>query len=239
MMEAAFLQPFLRGVEWAATGAVADAPAGAKKPAPRLLVVTGGHSYEPSFYTLFEGFPWNHEFTLANAFKTDVRKEYDVLVLYNMEQEIPDIARKHLQEFVESGKGVLVMHHAICSFNGWDWYRDLVGGRYLVKPQDGMPASTYKHDIDLVVKPVAKHPVIAGLPEFHLVDEGYKGKWMSPDAGVLLAVDHPESDRAVAWISAYSKARVAVVQLGHDHMAHQHPLFRALVRNAILWTSGN
>ena len=46
-----------------------------------------------------------------------MRKQYDVLVLYNMEQAMAEGAKKNLQAFVESGKGVVVMHHAICSFN--------------------------------------------------------------------------------------------------------------------------
>ena len=236
MMESAFLRPFLRGTEWAATGDVVEAPPRPRPTGPRVLVVTGGHTYETSFYTLFDGFEWTHEFTLNNAFQRDVRNDYDVLVLYNMEQQTGEAARRNLQQFAEAGKGIVVLHHALCSFNDWDWYRDVVGGRYLVKPKDGLPASTYKHDVDLTVKPAQKHPIVAGIPEFHLTDEGYKGKWMSPDVKVLLTADHPESDRAVAWVSPYAKTHVAVIQLGHDHMAHEHPVFRQLVKNAIRWS---
>jgi type 1 glutamine amidotransferase len=236
MMEPAFLLPFLRGVEWAAVGRVLDTPAPTHA-SPRVLVVTGGHDYDTSFYRVFDGFDWHHAVTLSAAFKQDVRAKYDVLVLYNMEDEISEGARANLMAFAEAGKGVVVLHHAICSFNDWDWYRDLVGGRYLRKPQGGMPASTYKHDLDLTVKPVAKHPVVAGLPEFHIVDEGYKGKWMSPDVKVLLVAQHAENDGPVAWIGPYAKARVVGLQLGHDRAAHENPLFRTLVKNAILWTA--
>jgi type 1 glutamine amidotransferase len=205
---------------------------------PRVLVVTGGHSYEPSFYTLFDGYAWNHEFRLENAFRNDVRKQYDVVVLYNMEQEMGEGARRNLQAFVDSGKGVVVLHHAICSFNDWDWYRDLVGGRYQIKGREGIKASSYTHDIEMTISPVMKHPILAGIPEFHITDEGYKDKWISPDSKALLVTSHPKSDREVAWISPYPKARVAVLQLGHDHFAHENPLYRTLVRNAIAWTSG-
>jgi type 1 glutamine amidotransferase len=238
MMEPAFLLPFVRGVEWAATGEVRNAATPERAKGPRVLVVTGGHSYEPSFYTLFDGYAWNHEFRLENAFRNDVRKQYDVVVLYNMEQEMGEGARRNLQAFVDSGKGVVVLHHAICSFNDWDWYRDLVGGRYQIKGREGIKASSYTHDIEMTISPVMKHPILAGIPEFHITDEGYKDKWISPDSKALLVTSHPKSDREVAWISPYPKARVAVLQLGHDHFAHENPLYRTLVRNAIAWTSG-
>ena len=59
MMEPAFRLPFVRGVEWAATGEVRDPAAVAKAKGPRLLVVTGGHSHETSFYSLFDGYDWD------------------------------------------------------------------------------------------------------------------------------------------------------------------------------------
>jgi type 1 glutamine amidotransferase len=31
---------------------------------------------------------------------------------------------------------------------------------------------------------------------------------------------------------------VVYIQLGHDHLSHEHPNYRALVKNAILWTGG-
>ena len=102
----------------------------------------------------------------------------------------------------------------------------------------GLPASSYKHDQDFVVKPVAKHPILAGVAEFHVRDEGYKGLWVSPEAKVLLEVDHPAADRPLAWVSPYAKARVACILLGHDHYAHQHPMYRLLVHNALRWAAG-
>ena len=41
----------------------------------RLLVVTGGHDYPTSFYTLFEqpGLAWDHETPSEAAFRRDLR----------------------------------------------------------------------------------------------------------------------------------------------------------------------
>jgi type 1 glutamine amidotransferase len=101
-----------------------------------------------------------------------------------------------------------------------------------------MPGSTYKHDEDLLVRPVGSHPITANIGPMHIRDETYKGMWMSPNNKVLLQTDNPISDGAVAWISAYPKSRVVYLELGHDSAAHRNPAYRALVRNSILWSTG-
>lgn len=236
MIEPGFVESFVRGAEWAATGAVR----GPVKPAarPRVLVVTGGHPYETSFYSLFDGFDWRHAVSAAEAFKKDIRADYDVVALYDFTQQIPEAARGNLAAFVKSGKGVVVLHHAIADYGSWEWwYRDVVGGKYVLKPESGLPASTYKHDQELVVRPAAKHPILSGITEFHIHDETYKGMWVSPKVKVLLTTSHPLADKAVAWVSPYAGSRVAYIQLGHDHAAHEHPMYRRLIKNALRWAA--
>ena len=237
MREPGFVDTFVRGTEWAATGTANERP----KPAARtrLLVVTGGHAYETSFYSLFDGFDWSHVEGVDQAFRKDVRDQYDAVLFYNLEQTLPDASRRNLRDFVEGGKGVVALHHAIANFNGWPWwYRDVVGGKYFLKPESSTPASTYKHDQDFVVRVAAKHPILAGISEFHAQEEAYKGLWISPEVKVLLTVDHPAADPPVAWVSPYAKSRVAVILLGHDHAEHEHPTFRQLVGNAVRWAAG-
>ncbi len=181
------------------------------------------------------------------AFKTDIRKNYDVLVLYDYESEISDAAKQNLQNFVEGNKGLVVLHHAICDYNDWPWwYHDVVGGKYQLKATPEHPASTYKHGQDLVVRPTVgprqAHPVLTGgkrmdglaMWDMHIIDETYKGMWISPDVQVLLRTDDPTSDGPVAWISPYKQSRVICIQLGHDHTAHEHPAYRDLVKSMIL-----
>jgi type 1 glutamine amidotransferase len=245
LQEPGFVTTFVRGVEWAATGRV-TLPAWidpARSPAKKIraLVVTGGHEYDTSFYTLFEGYDdltWDHAASNHIAFKADIRPRYEVLVLYDLTQDITSEERKNLQDFIESGKGLVVLHHALADYNSWPWwYEQVVGGRYLLKPDGNLPASTYKHDEELFVKPVMKHPITAGIGAMHLWDETYKHIWISPNAKVLLRTDNPTSDGPVAWVSPYEKSRVACIQLGHDRLAHIYPSYRQLVRNAILWAA--
>ncbi len=208
----------------------------------QLLVVTGGHEYPTSFYTLFEGvegFEWHHATSNHEAFKRDIRGSYDVLVLYDMSQDIRAPGRKNLVDFLQSGKGVLILHHALVDYPSWDWWsREVSGAKYYQQAEGEHPASTYAHDQELVIEPAIDHPIVSGIGRFRIEDETYKGMWISPKVTVLLRTDHPSSDGPVAWLSPYKKSRVVCIQLGHGREAHLNPAYRELVRNAIRWVAG-
>lgn len=238
MQEPGFMVTFARGVEWAASGAVTLPPAPRPETDPgalRVLVTTGGHAHETTFYEVFNG---QRDLAVTvdpqpAAYKRDLRKRYDVLVLYDMAEDLNEAQRRNLRDFVEAGKGIVVLHHAILDFAGsWPWwYEEVVGGRYL-------PTSTYKHGEALTVTHAAPHPITKGLAPMHVVDETYKGMWISPKNTVLLKTDNPTSDGPMAWVSPYEKSRVVYIALGHGHESHEHPGYRQLVRNAILWSAG-
>lgn len=246
MWEPGFRATFLRGVEWAATGNVTLPPdAGWTPPAEdpvRVLVVTGGHDYDPSFYTLFEGasgIRWRHALSNQEAFRSDLRASVDVLVLYDLSQDLDAAGRRNLQTFVESGKGLVVLHHALADYSSWEWWwKEVVGGRYVLKAEPDYPASTYQHDQWLEVSPVTAHPVVGDLGPMRFLDETYRQVWQAPGIQPLLKTANPTSDAIVAWISPWKKSRVVVLQPGHDHQSHRHPAYRRLVLNAILWSGG-
>jgi type 1 glutamine amidotransferase len=207
--------------------------------AVRVRVVTGGHDHDSDFYSVFDDDAIKaivdpHPL----AFTYDLRKRADVLVLYDTARELEPKRQERLREFVESGKGVVVLHHGICSNVNWPWwYEEVVGGRWLFEPVNGKTGS-YKHDVDLMVKPARQHPILKGIGAFRIHDETYKDLWISPKVKVLLTTDDPTSDGPVAWIGPYEKARVVYLQLGHDRNANLNPNWQKLVRNAIQWTAG-
>ena len=244
MQEPAFAITFVRGAEWAATGEVtlpAAYPAPHAAHPVRVQLVTGGHPYDPEFYEVFLHRP-DLEVNVTghpDAYTHDLRNEADVLVLYDMVPEINDARRANLRAFLEAGRGLVVLHHAIADFNSWPWWtREVVGGKYLLQAEDGLPASTYKHDEDLLVEAVAQHSITRGLGPLHFRDEVYHGMWISPRVQVLLKTANPLSDGPVAWISPYDKSRVVYIQLGHGREAHQNPDYQELVHRAILWSAG-
>ncbi|MCC6265137.1 MAG: ThuA domain-containing protein [Bryobacterales bacterium] len=207
----------------------------------RVLLVTGGHSYDPAFHEIFT--EWKDlDITVAphpSAFREDMRSRYDLLLLYDL-ADVEDEAKKaNLRNFVDAGRGIVALHHAIADNQNWPWWQeDVIGGLYLLKPRDGKPASTYEHDLDMDIQPVAKHPVTAGIDAFRINDEAYKQMWISPRNLVLLRTNHPQSDGPVAWIGPNRQSRVVYIQLGHGPLAYRNPSYRKLVRQAILWAAG-
>jgi type 1 glutamine amidotransferase len=246
MQNDGFKAALLRGAEWAASGSVTlPADAGAvRQPAGalRVLVVTGGHDFPTSFYSVFDGRPewrWDHAPSAREAFAREAVSRYDVAVFYDMTTQDPgEEPRRNLQAFAEAGKGIVALHHTIAGYPQWPFWEELVGGRYLETDTAGQPKSTYKHDVQLYVKTVGSHPIVDPVGPLQLVDETYKGMRISPKITPLLQIDHPDGDRFVAWVSPYPRSRVVYIQLGHDEHAHRSAPYRELVRNAILWSAG-
>jgi len=207
----------------------------------RIELVTGGHSHELSFYDVFQG---NPEFRIdvnphPLAFTGDMRKSVDVLVLYDMVDVNEEPRRKNLRDFLDAGKGMVVLHHAIIDNQHWPWwYEEVTGGRYFLTAEGAQRASTYQHDVPLKIHAAGQHPITASIGDFAITDEVYNFMWRSPKTKVLLEADRPEGEKAVAWIGPWEKSRVVVIQLGHGKEAHENPAYRKLVRNAILWSAG-
>ena len=201
----------------------------------RVQLVTGGHDHDISFYRVFENCPDLKVNVNPHpiAYRNDLRKSADVLVLYDMTDVTDEKQRTNLRNFVEAGKGVVVLHHAILDNKDWPWwYEEVVGGRYLEK------GSRFKHDINLDIQIAGDHPVVKGIQPFRIYDEGYADTWVSPKVKPLLKTKHPDSDELVGWISPYEKSRVVYIQLGHGREAHENPIYRKLVYQAILWSAG-
>ncbi|MDX2031171.1 MAG: ThuA domain-containing protein [Blastocatellia bacterium] len=205
----------------------------------RALLVTGGHDHDVEFYSAFDDAGIR---TIVDPHPTvfggDIRKRADVLVLYDMMKTLDEKRRANVRSFVESGKGVVVLHHAIGDNVDWPWWHEeVVGGRYLFEAVNGRQSS-YRHDEEQTIRVTLDHPITRGLGTFRILDETYKDLWISPRVKVLLRSDNPTSDGPVAWISPYEKSRVVYIQLGHDRNANLNPNFRRLVQNAVYWAAG-
>jgi hypothetical protein len=246
MHEKLFITTLARGTEWAATGKVTLGtdlgPPGRAKNGVRALLITGGHEHESEFYSLFDGYNdlrWIQNQPSDTAFKKDLRGRYDAIIMYDFTRDLDEISKKNLRDYVENGGGVLVLHHALLSYEKWPWwFQEVSGGRYLLDNENGRPPSTYKGEREFFVTPAGDHPVTAGIGAFHLWDEAYKGMWTSPKNKPLLMTDNPDSDPCIAWVGPCQTARVVCIQLGHGHTAFEHPAYRALVHQAILWVAG-
>ncbi len=221
-------------------------------PAPaliRVLVVTGGHDFERDAF--FQVFKDNRDITFrevaqprAQAVLTpQAAAGYDVVVLYDSWQAIDAKARADFLDVLRAGKGLVAMHHCLGSYDEWDEFHQVIGGRFLHKDTtiDGKlwKKSTYEHGVRMHVKVAdANHPVTRGVTDFDIVDETYGGVETQADSHPLLTTDQPGNMPAVCWWRRHGRARVVYLELGHDHQAYEHPSYRKLVANAIAWASG-
>lgn len=208
----------------------------------RALLITGGHEHDAAFYGIFDGIEGLESLpvdTSASAFKQDLRDRYDVIIMYDFTRDMDESSRKNLRDFVEAGKGIVVLHHALLNNQTWPWWsEEVVGGRYRLQNEDGHPSSAVKNDQEIDVKLATEHPVLKGLAPFHIKDEAYKNMYMSPKNQPLLTTDNPACDVNLAWIGPCTTSRVVAIQLGHGRSAFANPSYRTLVHNAVRWAAG-
>ncbi|NLH72499.1 MAG: ThuA domain-containing protein [Verrucomicrobia bacterium] len=215
----------------------------------RLLIVTGGHDYETNmFYRMFDGFSGMTYQAVAHPkahdwLKSEKAAQYDVIVLYDMWQEISDAAKNDFVNRLKQGKGLVVLHHAIASYQAWPEYEKIIGGKYYLQKTvvAGIekPMSTYLHDVTFKVQVLDKtHPVTRGVSDFDIHDETYNLFDVSPSVVRLLGTDEPTSGKIIGWAKSYESAKVVYLQLGHDHLAWENPAFKRLLNQAIRWTAG-
>lgn len=217
----------------------------------RALLVTGGHAYdEPAFDAMLgalEGVSFTrvaHPDPEAMALLSPARAdEYDAVVLYDSWQEITEQQKADLLELVQAGKGLVVLHHAMCDYDLWPEWHSLVGGHYYLAEAtingEMRPASTYHEGVDISVAIAdPEHPITEGLDPFTLRDEVYGSYWVSPEAHVLLTTDHPESTPSIMWTNQYGEGRVVCLQLGHGPEAFSNATYRELLRRSTLWVAG-
>ncbi|HOW65088.1 MAG TPA: ThuA domain-containing protein [Candidatus Paceibacterota bacterium] len=215
----------------------------------KVLVITGGHDFEREpFFKMFQEnsgikFQAVEHPRAFEHFKPAAAQQYDVVVLYDMWQEIPEDAREDFQRLLRQGKGLVALHHCLASYQNWPEYEKIIGGKYYLEKQKigdkEIPGSTYQHDVRFTVRIAdQQHPITAGLSDFEIVDETYGGFGVLPGVQKLLTTQETTSGPVIGWTWKYEKAKVVYMALGHDHLAYENPNFRTLLARAIQWAAG-
>lgn len=211
-----------------------------------ILVVTGGHAYDT---TAFEKmFVRNDNLDVdmldqpeANQAMENGRfKKYDAVVFYDMWQDITEDQKEAFVNLTKQGIGLVFLHHSLASYQEWDEFEKIIGGRYLQKGyvDDPALASDFKHDIKMKVSVLdPDHPITKNMKDFIILDEGYSNLKVKSFVNTLLTTDHPQCADKVAWTNKYNNSRIVYLLFGHDHKAYQDKNFRRLLFNAIQWVS--
>lgn len=213
----------------------------------RILVITGGHGYKTAeFNNMLSSLGPEISYQVAelpaayDMFLPENRDKYDVLVFYHMWQKITDDQASSITDCISKGKPVVALHHSICAYDDWPEYWNIIGGKYFhkattFKGRTYEPCS-YIHDLNFTVKiSDPKHPVTKGMTDFPVFDETYKGYYVEEGVTPLLTTDEPSSTPVIGWTKNYGKAKVVVLQSGHDVPTFENPDFRKLLKQSISW----
>ena len=223
--------------------------AGESDPKLKVLVVTGGHGFDQEpFFKMFTDNPGiafthaEHAKTNATAYERTDLLSYDAVVLYDLPQNLTEEQKAKFLALFDNGVGLVVLHHALASYQQWPDYEKIIGGRY-VEPDPNKPGTVtekvgWKHDEEIPVVIVAtNHPITAGLKDFTIHDEIYWGFRMSKDVTPLITTTHPKSGKPLGWCRMQGKSRVVYLQLGHGPEAFNNENYRKLVAQSIRWTA--
>lgn len=213
----------------------------------KVLVVTGGHDYDKEgFEELLAKLPMSYDqVEHPNALEMLAPENiasYDVILLYDMPSMTESNTDDYFYQLTEAGKGIIVLHHAFCSYDYWPGFSKISGGRYhrsaWTKNRVLQEISTYTHDVTFDVKVEdPSHPVTAGITDFQITDETYGEIEISPTVYPLLSTTEPSSAPLVGWTNISRNSRVVTLTLGHDRSAWENPSFIQILSQAITWTA--
>jgi type 1 glutamine amidotransferase len=163
---------------------------------------------------------------------------YDVIVFYNMHRTIPDPDDKLgartievLEKLGEMSTGIVMMHHGVLAFKGWQPWSDMVG------IQERGFSSDPEHPLSAeVVNP--DHPITRDMPSWDMIDETYMMDPAGEGSDILVTTDHPNSLSTLVWTRQHKNSRVMCTPLGHSRKAYNTPQFRQIMVRGIQWVAG-
>jgi len=213
----------------------------------KILIITGGHDFDrESFFQMFDSFnnltysELIHPEALVKLGAMDP-SSFDAVVFYDMPKTITDEEKKSYIRLLSEGKGLLFLHHSICSFQDWPEFKSIVGGKYWEKKKnDKFGASSYTHDIDFYVQIIHKsHPVTKRVKDFIIHDEVYGNLEVIPEVFPLLSTDHPKSNILIGWTLKKGNSKIVYIQPGHDKNSYNNTGYRTLIKQAIIYITSD
>ncbi|GIW86728.1 MAG: glycosyl hydrolase [Isosphaeraceae bacterium] len=155
---------------------------------------------------------------------------YDALLIYANHERISPDQEQALLDFVEWGKGLVVLHCGSYCFLNSPRYIALVGGQFQSHETASFTARIVRPD----------HPAMTGVEEFEAFDETYVHTKLSDDRVVLMEREAEDGRREPwTWVRTQGRGRVFYTASGHDERVFTHPGFHRLVIAGIRWAAGD
>ena len=198
-----------------------------------------------------------------NDFRPEFSK-YDVVVSNYNGELWPEPVRTGLEEFVNGGGGLVIVHAANNAFPEWDEWNQMIGlgwrgpsfGERVTLNDEGEILRTEKgagpgaghgpqHEFNVVVRD-RRHPVTKGLPvEWrHAKDELYHGQRGPAQNMHILATAYsaPEykgtgTHEPMVWWIPFGKGRVFTTVMGHADYSMKCVGFQTIVARGSEWAA--
>lgn len=165
---------------------------------------------------------------------------YDAIVLNYLNWKCPDPgerARANLKEFIEGGKGLVIVHNACAAFGDWPEFKEIAGRAW-------NPNRLRGHDPNgpfVVEIADTDHPIVKGMTSFETTDELYTCLLTNGPPIQVLATAKSKVDKKdypMALVNHYGRGRVFLCVLGHDVRALSTPTVQELYRRGTAWVAG-
>jgi hypothetical protein len=180
----------------------------------RILVVTGGHRVAIDDFLdgvagicAERGWVWAHatQPTAQRWLTDELAGQWDAILLHDIPGlrlkrgtepiiEGPDArTASDLVALLDAGQGIVVLHHAISAWPGWEGWAEAIGARFHYRPGRlrGMelPSSGYRMARFTVRVIAPEHPICAGVTDFEVDDELYFAPVLDDRISPILAHD--------------------------------------------------
>ena len=212
----------------------------------RCAVITGYHGYDViGFGELFASLPGVDAYIQAlDVFLSSPdwnREAYDCLLFYFMPKHSVDDpgARKTMDRLAATmekhavgGKGIVVLHHAILSYQDWDLWTDLTG----LADRGSFGYFDDQHlRLDIAQK---DHPIVKSIGSWEMQDETYTLSEPTDGSNAIITTEFDPSMKTIAWTRSFRGAPVFCFESGHDAASWMDHNFREVLRRGILWSAG-
>ena len=162
-------------------------------------------------------------------------KSADILLI-SANKAFPDPeVREAIMAHANAGKGLVLLHPGLWyNWPNWSEYnKQLAGGGSRGHDRFG------EFEVKLTQP---GHPLLKGVTsDFKITDELY---YFEPDASgtpiTVLATAHSNAKNKAfpqVFVVEHPKTRIAGITLGHDGLAHSHPAYQQLLKNAVFWAA--
>ncbi|MBN2165028.1 MAG: ThuA domain-containing protein [Marinilabiliaceae bacterium] len=209
-----------------------------KKPINILLISSERKIPDSTFFEMFNhfnGIKYQHVIQpKANEWiEQGFTDNFDALVFYDLYDSITEPQKAAYFQLLKKGKPMLFIHHSLVSYQNWDSFKTIIGGKYF-REDSVNGASTFEHNVTIPVKITdVNHPVTKGINNFVIVDETYDNCLILDDSQPLLTTDRIGNMPYLAWIRDVENSKVIYIQIGHDKRAFTNCNYQKIIYQAI------